>query len=125
MSTATLCLGANTADAEVRIEQAVRFITGIVSVTGDSGPYPSDPEKNVAAPAYTNRILLIETSLPCAELHRLCKEYESSVRSAAPTPGRVTIDIDIVIFDTTILRPLDNTSAYFRKGLALLQSALR
>lgn len=120
MNTATICLGSNASDAPAHVARAVGFISTIARNRNDSGAYPSDPEQTATTAIYTNRILEIDTDLHYDDLHRLCKEYESGIRSAVVEEARVTIDIDIVVFNGAVLRPLDHTSAYFNKGLALL-----
>lgn len=123
MNTATICLGSNASDAPAHIARAVAFICTIASIRDDSGDYPSDPEHTATTAIYTNRILEIGTALHYDRLHSLCKKYESTERAATVEEARVTIDIDIVIFNGAVLRPLDHASAYFNKGLALLAAS--
>jgi len=120
MNTATICLGSNASCASQQIDRAINFIDKLAHTLHDSGDYPSDPEKSTSTDIYTNRIIELVTDRTYNELHRLCKTYESEQRASVIEEGHVTIDIDIVTFNSTILRPLDYASAYFRKGLALI-----
>ena len=120
MNPATICLGSNTSDAASHINRAVGFLSTLARIVNDSGAYPSDPEKSVSTAIYTNRLLEITTELDYETLHGKCKEYESGVRATVRQPDRVTVDIDIVVFNNEILRPVDYSSAYYRKGLLRL-----
>ncbi len=122
MNTATICLGSNAIDAAAHVGRAVAFLSGFVIIESDSGPYPSDPETNPTAPTYTNRILQIRTENTLEELHRNCKTYETDIRNRYIEDGRVTVDIDIVMFNSSILRMQDYNSAYFRKGLQFISA---
>lgn len=121
MNTLTVCLGSNAQMAAHHIDKAVEFISALAEIKHDTGPYLSDPEKSAAGPRYTNRILILEAVGDCDYFHSLCKHYESRERSSTVEEGRVTIDIDIVVCDGEVLRPLDFASAYFRKGMTMLK----
>lgn len=96
------------------------FIESAMIVTKTSGAYPSDPEGNPTAPPYTNQIVQILTDHPYEQLHRIFKDYETPIRIKANIGTLVAIDIDIIIYDNVIIRPLDYTSSYYRKGLKLM-----
>lgn len=121
MITLTVCLGSNAQMAAHHIDKAVVFISALAEIKHDTGPYLSDPEKSAAGPRYTNRILILEAVGDCDYFHSLCKHYESRERSSTVEEGRVTIDIDIVVCDSEVLRPLDFASSYFRKGMTMLK----
>lgn len=121
MITLTVCLGSNAQMAAHHIDKAVDFISAISEIKHDTGPYLSDPEKSASGPCYTNRILILKAAGDCDYFHSLCKHYESLERCSTVEEGRVTIDIDIVVCDGEVLRPLDFASAYFRKGIERLK----
>lgn len=126
MSTVTICIGSNLSPVEpfqnraaFQINKAKLFIRKQFPVFKDTGIYPSDPERSATSP-YCNCVIIIGSKLDYNQLHTMLKEYESRERALLQEPGHVTIDIDIVIVDNEIVRPLDFSSAYFRKGLEML-----
>lgn len=122
-STALVCFGSNTADAQGRISNAVTFLRnkGFTPIR-DSGPYPSAPEWSDDAPAYLNRLMELGFGFDPVQAVALAKEYETSVRqSAGAVHPQVAVDIDFVVINQQVVRPRDAASAYFHKGLELLK----
>ena len=121
MNEAIISLGANTPDAAAALTAALDFVGLLGSVAVASGTFRSEAEGRADAPAYLNNILILATSLSLDNLARSTKEYESGVRHRAAAEPLVAIDIDIVSFNGTILRPEVVASRYYSKGIATLQ----
>lgn len=73
-------------------------------------------------PPYLNCVCYIKTTLSYSELNEKLKLFE---QQAGRTPadkakGRVPLDVDIVVWDSEVVRPADWESGYFQHGLAEL-----
>lgn len=119
---ALICLGSNTADAEVRLADACRLVEEYTGVMARTSPYrTADEYAATSGVPYLNQLLRVSTLMSMADLHRLFKEYEAKVRPEATAPA-VAIDIDIVVWNDTPVKPRDLASNYLRQGLHLLDS---
>lgn len=116
---ALICLGANASDAELQIAAAFDFLSQRGDVLRTSGVYPSDPEYSCDAASYLNCIVELSTPLDYSAMQSAVKDYEREVR-AHGQPGFVAVDIDIVMWNDTLLRPADASSRYFAKGMQLM-----
>jgi len=86
------------------------------------------PEIHGRGEPYMNAVLSGRTGMELETLERLTKEYETGAGrdAAARNAGRVPIDIDIVIWDGTVVRPKDYSQSFFRicyKSVSLKVSA--
>lgn len=115
-----ICLGANTPDAQERLDEAADFIARHGSIRHSTECYPTAPEYSGEKTPYLNRILVVDSLLGEVELHKLLKDYESSVRKCCHLPGLVNLDIDIVMRGQKVLRPRDYAANYFKIGFAKL-----
>lgn len=120
MNRAIICLGSNIGSAKAEIASALELLKELGTVEDSSGNYLSDPEYSSTEHAYTNCIVILDTEMSSLELGSRCKSYESRRRQTVRFPGRVTIDIDIVRFNDTVLRLRDYAASYFCKGVQLL-----
>ncbi len=110
-------LASNTEDAPEQMRKAMEWIKDTFNSCKFSKVYITDAERG-ATGNYHNAVALAYTSLSCEENARLFKEYEIN---AGRTPDMkplhiVPIDLDLVIYDRTVLRPADMASEYFMKG---------
>ena len=72
---------------------------------------------------YLNAVLKGRFALGVEELQRKCKEMESSLgRRPTGVSGEVAIDIDVVIFDGVVVRPVDYGRYYFTIGMDYLKN---
>ncbi len=117
----TICLGANTPDATARLGEAYKMLEKMGSIVTSTPLYPTNPEFTGDAAPYLNRIVIMETKLTYESLTSITKEYQTRVRNEADADPLVAVDIDIVVWNGTTIRPADAASAYFRKGIGLLQ----
>lgn len=119
MNTAVISLGGNTAQKELIVPAALRRLG--VDVLEATDPYV-DPDDNQPSAPYLNILAIIETPLDYDTLRMRFKGLE---REAGRTPGSksaglVPLDIDIVVFNGEIKRPLDFNRPYFSHGYSLL-----
>lgn len=120
MNRATLCLGANIPNADQNIERALEVIEQHAHIISSTPPYPTAPEHAGDAPPYTNRIVIIETAATLDRFHQAMKSYETQIRSTAEALPLVALDIDIVVWNNSVLRPADAQSQYFQAGIKML-----
>lgn len=112
---AVISLGSNSLSAVANIRRAVGSLSSLGRVTAS----PSKPSGD----GYTNCVAELLTSLDFDALRDASKLIEAEI---GRTPGdkeqgRVEIDIDIVYFDSELLRPLDAARPYFLDGLKTLK----
>lgn len=117
MEPCTIGLGSNTPDREYQIEQATEFILGILQNCSCSAVYESSPYNGKDAP-YLNAVIHGLSPLAQDELVKKLKEWESNHgRTQMKTfEGIIPIDLDLVIWDSRILRPQDFERHYFNVG---------
>ena len=106
----------------MRLSAAFAVLGRLGSVHASTPVYPTDPEFAGDAAPYLNRIVVLGTDLGLESLRAAVKAYETNER-ASGTPPFVAVDIDIVAWNSDVLRPADVASRYFRKGMAMLQNA--
>lgn len=112
----TLCLGANVAQGRQNILTALdALIADGWSPIVCSSIYPSSS-------GYLNQI--VKAKVGC-DYETALAATKSVERMLGRTPEHkmqnvVPIDIDIILWDGKIMRPLDYASEYFRQGLRLL-----
>ena len=117
MNIAVLSLGSNSIDREARMTNCIAWLRNnsvpikLSSVYNTSAINGKDPD-------YLNAVAEISTTLTHPELMQLLKDYE---RRQGRTPqskalGCVPIDIDIVMWNSNVLRPKDFAQSYFSRG---------
>ena len=114
-------MGANGADAEVQITGALEVVQNLGSVAAATPPYRSEAEYAHEAAPYLNQIVVLDTELDLDGLQAITKDYQTRCRAEADIAPLVAIDIDIVVWNDSVLRHADMASRYFRKGWAMLQ----
>ncbi len=120
MNTFTSCtigLGSNTIDREYQISQATEFICGILHDCSVSSVYES-PAFNGKDKPYFNEVISGRSPISAESLVRHLKDWEAlHGRTQVKTlEGVIPIDLDLVIWDSRILRPKDFERHYFNVG---------
>lgn len=111
-------MGSNVEDAPKHMIRAFAYLATLGKVVLCTIPYLTDPENTSHDSAYSNQLIVLRTSLSQSELRDKTKQYESTHRvSAKPW---VTIDIDTVVFNGTVVRPIDYAAVYFKRGMRML-----
>lgn len=119
---ALLCLGSNTPDALRRLADARELLGGLGVTERETPVYESDPEYAGETVPYCNQLIWMSVEIGFDAFEKATKSYQSRIRAIASAAPLVAIDIDIVEWNGTVLRPKDAQSAYFRKGLSLVNT---
>lgn len=123
MNEVVVSLGANTPDAARALAASLQLLESCGTVTRRSGTFRSEAEGRPDAPPYLNEIVMLDTAMSLDGLLRLTKDYESRARSAAHAEPLVAMDIDIVYFNGTELRPDVTATRYFSVGMDAIDNA--
>lgn len=113
----TIGLGSNTPDSETQIKNAIEHICGYLTDCQVSSVYES-PAFNGKDDPYLNAVIHGRSPVDANELVKFLKDWETQ-QGRTPegnASGHVVIDLDLVIFDSRILRPKDFDRHYFNKG---------
>ncbi len=126
MNKAVICIGSNLPDRrEVMIADAEKFLASTGSVISSSGTYDSTPEECPCegVPVYLNEVLLLETPLDLSRLISDIKQWErlAGRNKESDSLCHIAIDIDVVCWNGTILRPTDFSRTYFRRGYSVIE----
>lgn len=119
-----LTLGSNDRPSE-RIAWTLKQLAALPLELRGSTPRSSSPvDFPLSSAPFTDVVLLGYTTLELDELQRLLKALEERA-SRTPEqrlehPERIPIDIDLITWDGTILKPKDCTRPYLQQGLAEL-----
>lgn len=120
----TIGLGSNTPDRELQIEQAIIFIRGILTDATVSTVYESEAFNGKDKP-YLNAVIHGKSSVSEHELEKRLKDFEQRQgrTSEESQKGIIPIDLDVVIWDSRIVRPKDFERHYFNRGYRELLAA--
>jgi 2-amino-4-hydroxy-6-hydroxymethyldihydropteridine diphosphokinase len=111
VSTVYVALGANIGNRQANLRMALRAMTRMAHVQAVSALYESEPEGGAEQPAYYNAVCRIETGLEPLPLLRFLKglEHEIGRRPTAEPAGPRPIDLDILLFDDSLVESDDLT----------------
>lgn len=117
-----ISLGSNTDNGEEMVSLAITWLANTFSNLRHSDIYATKAVGNGVG-EYHNAVAEANTSLPAAEVTALLKKYEAD---SGRTPQMkalhiVPIDLDLVMYDNTIIRPSDFTCDYFLIGYKKLK----
>lgn len=111
----TIGLGSNTPDREAQIKDAIDHICDYLSRASVSTVYESPAINGKDAP-YLNAVIHGLSPVGSPALISFLKEWERDKGCTESAPGEVPIDLDLVIFNSRILRPKDFERHYFNRG---------
>ena len=117
MTEIVIGLASNTPDCIVQMKNAIKWINDIFSDCRCSEIYETEATRG-AKGTYLNAVAKAMTDLDCLTVNKLLKECE---KAAGRTPEMklnhiVPLDLDLVMYDHTVLRPADMACEYFMKG---------
>lgn len=120
METATPCtigLGSNTDDREYQITQAIEFLLGTLTKCSVSSVYESEAFNGKDKP-YLNAVVHGYSSYNYEDTIKALKTWEAyhGRTQVATFEGIIPIDLDLVIWDSRIMRPKDFERHYFNQG---------
>lgn len=113
----TIGLGSNTEDREYQIAQAIEFLLGSLTHCSVSSVYESEAFNGKDKPYY-NAVVHGYTSKSYDDVIKDLKKWEADHgRTQVDTfEGITPIDLDLVIWDSRIMRPKDFERHYFNQG---------
>lgn len=125
MNKALICLASNGKDKERILAHARNTIGLQATVLRQTSVYKTTAVGTSSLSEYANALLLIETEEEYESLRLKFKRYE---REAGRTPlskqqGIVPLDIDIILWNDTILKQQDLQYDYMKTGLEMLDNA--
>ena len=115
-------ISSNADDREIQIHNAAEEIKAFIPGLIVSDAY-SSPCYNNAGPDYLATVAVGTTEFPVDRLEVFIKAFEWNLGRdrSSENNGIVSIDIDIVVFDGEILKPIDYNSEGFRQALDSIQ----
>ena len=122
MNHAYLSIGSNTGDRKLNVQRAIELLSSNhIDVLDDTDIYET-PCCHGHGPDYLNTVIHVGCERNLSEVTSLTKQIE---RQMGRTPqdkgtGIVPIDIDVVIWNSQIVRPTDYDHEYFKKGYRIL-----
>ena len=99
-----LSLGSNLGDRLEHLQAAIETLKEFGEISKTSSVYETDPWGYEDQPAFYNQVILLETTCEPLELLRNIKQVEQTM-GRIPTfrYGPRVIDIDILLFDETVI----------------------
>ncbi|MGK9045621.1 2-amino-4-hydroxy-6-hydroxymethyldihydropteridine diphosphokinase [Mammaliicoccus vitulinus] len=110
MHTAYLGLGSNMGDRELQLVEAIKLLNDIdgIEVTQVSPIYETKPIGYTEQPDFLNMCIEISTELESSELLKVCMMVEQQLhRVRVERWGPRTIDIDILLYDQSVIQSPD------------------
>lgn len=116
-----LSVGSNCDDRTANVADAIRWLTEILHSASHSSIYET-PELYGRGAPYMNAVVAGATDMAAPELDIRLKLYERTHGrdDEARNKGKVPVDIDIVVFDGDVIRPLDYSQRFFQIGATQL-----
>lgn len=121
-----LSLGSNHGDRKANVLSAVEWAKAILDFCCVSSVYETEEIHGKGSPYY-NCVIGGTVDVSYENLIESTKRYEldNGRDSLARSAGLVPIDIDIVIWDGMVVRPLDYSHNFFKKGYSEIAESLR
>ncbi len=113
----TISIGSNSLDRDAQVAQCLKWLTGTLGNCRHSSIYTT-AALNGKSGDYANAVACGECNADIATTNQIFKAYEQSHGrdEAARASGLVPIDIDIVMWNGTIVRDKDFAQDYFKQG---------
>lgn len=114
---AVFSIGSNSGDRTSNVQIGIKCLSSLLSDFECSHIYAT-PDCHGGYREYINAVAKGTTTLSPEQIDKHCKEFEiSNGRDCkAREAGDVPLDIDLVIYDDTILRPKDFAREFFKIG---------
>ena len=125
MNRVVISLGSNVEDRMSRVAAAMTWIQSILRSTACSGIYETD-DFHPTGRKYCNAVMAGDTALSQSDIDTAVRLYELNAGrdESARLRGDVPIDIDLVIWNGSVLRPRDMEREYFLRGFRELGSGI-
>ena len=125
MNVAILSIGTNSSDKEIQMSNAIKHLEKMFEKAVVSDVYEVPAHNGIDAP-YLNSVMIVSSSMSMEDVNAQLKQWE---RECGRTPeskkqGIVPIDLDIVIWNNEVIRPVDYSRSYVSMGLSQLLAKL-
>lgn len=126
MHSAIITLGSNLPCRADILRDTIARLRAVVTVEASSGIYDADDDTG-RGPVYANEVLAVATSLPMEAMAQYARGLEAAAGRTAESKAMalMPLDIDIVVWDDTIVKPYDITRHYFTRGYAAIRNAIK
>lgn len=116
-----ICLGSNDGGKE-KLATALATLCSRFEVVKQGLVIRTSAEEDASAGTYFNQALIIETGAKAEELREVFKqiERENGRTPASKQMGIVPLDIDLLTYDETVLRPNDLQKKYVMEAMKSL-----
>lgn len=117
-----LGLGANHGDRYATLNRAMTSLSQVLENFRCSNFYETPAIGKNSTGTYLNAVVSADTTLSMQDLDALLKqlEIEAGRDELARSRGEVPLDLDIVVYADTIVRPRDYAQSFFRIGYCQL-----
>lgn len=116
-----LSIGTNSPDREWQMSHAIKQLKQIFKKTTFSEIYEVPAHNGIDAP-YLNAIMVGTTNLSLDEANRALKQWETICgrTPASKQQGVIPIDLDIVVWNNEVIRPVDYSREFVSRGISSL-----
>lgn len=120
-SLAIFSIGSNCGDRLNNVREGLNWLSQYLYGFKSSSIYPT-PDCQGGVKIYFNAVACGTTQLSAALLIQMCKQYELSHGrdQEKRLSGDVPIDIDLVVFNDSVLRPNDFKREFFKIGYSMI-----
>lgn len=125
MNIAVLSLGSNSIDKESQMSNAIKHMCQLFDKAVVSEIYEVPAHNGIDAP-YLNSVMVVKTSMSKDITNVRLKqwEFECGRTLESKLQGSIPIDIDIVVWNGDIIRPVDYSRSYVSLGISKLLASL-
>lgn len=125
MNVAVLSLGSNSPDKEQQMRNAVKQMKHLFNSVAISDFYEVPAFNGKDAP-YLNAVMVVSTAMSINDVNSLLKRWEVKCGRTPESKqkGIVPIDLDIVMWNSEVIRPVDYSRSYVSIGIAQLLAEL-
>lgn len=113
MNFVVLSIGSNSSDREWQMKQALNHLNKMFKKCVASETYEFAAHNGIDAP-YLNQVVLAKTLMPLEDINVAMKQWETICgrTPSSKQQGVIPIDIDIVIFNGEMIKPVDYSRQY-------------
>lgn len=104
-----IMLGSNTGDRKANLDRGVEALHRHITSMSETRDIDS-PDFTGRGPDYLNRIVKGKSAIPFPRLKQILRDIESEAGRDRSTPSLVALDIDIVVYGGTVVKPSEYTS---------------
>ena len=117
MNRYVISIGSNSADRDIQLAKAIDWLSSIAKSIKASSVYCTESINHVDN-EYMNAVAVCESEHSHNDLNDMLKQYEINCGRCKESKlnGVIPIDLDIVIANDIILRPVDYNREYFKIG---------